>query len=254
MSNLLQNRKNMSKNHVEQEDTKSEKRKTQTKFSKVKELQAQTNQYNEKNQKLASKEDELLLIIKNKEKEIQEIRDKIVRKELNHNSKTPESCLKELKTRENHLQKKIVQYSTTNSENIAISDKIDALRQEIDTFKDILSKLESELNLEVKKLLKKSVKFQEKRNENAELQVKVNNFKILREQEHNNFTRGFHTMHNVLRQSNLQATFQVRQSSTTIRKNRGVWGNTTSEYYDSAGNMQNQGPQKYKKYFIIAED
>ena len=53
-------------------------------------------------------------------------------------------------------------------------------------------------------------------------------------------------MHNVLRQSNLQATFQVRQSSTTIRKNRGVWGgnNTTSEYYDNQNQNFNKTTQE----------
>lgn len=106
------------------------KNKNYEKVSNVKELQTLTNQYNQKIDKLLIREEELNLNIKQKQKSIDENRDEIRKRKLHNEQITPASVNRDLHTKENLLEKKVVKYSTVHSENIEIRNKIDALRRE----------------------------------------------------------------------------------------------------------------------------
>lgn len=220
-------------NYTDNEDIKSETRRSYAKFSKVKEQQTLTNKYNEKNQKQLMQEEELLNSIKQKEDKIEEYRKLIREGKYSNDLKTPAVVTRELKTKENQLQKKVVKYSTVNSENNAIMEKINALRKEKDVFQDIEKKLKEQLDKQKKQLEKKVDRFMEFRSQNRSLQGDIEDIKCKRENEQQNFNRGFQTMHNALRKENLKSTFQVRQTSTLLRRNRGVVGGAGNEFSDS---------------------
>lgn len=148
-------------NYVDNDDNKSEPRRPYAKFSKVKELQTLTNKYNEKNAKLLMREDELKAAIRDKERQIEEYRERVRLNKFNADTKTPAAVNRELRTKENLLQKKVVKYSTVNSENNAIMEKINALRKEKDVFHDIEKKLQTQLEDQAQDLNRKVERFQE---------------------------------------------------------------------------------------------
>ena len=148
-------------NYVDNDDNKSEPHRAYAKFSKVKELQTLTNKYNEKNSKLLMREDELKLAIRDKEKQIEDYREVVRRGKFKADTKTPAAVNRELRTKENLLQKKVVKYSTVNSENNAIMEKINALRKEKDVFHDIEKKLQTQLEDQAVDLNRKVERFQE---------------------------------------------------------------------------------------------
>jgi hypothetical protein len=107
------------------------------------------------------REDELKAAIRDKERQIEEYRERVRINKFSADAKTPAAVNRELRTKENLLQKKVVKYSTVNSENNAIMEKINALRKEKDVFHDIEKKLQTQLEDQAQDLNHKVERFQE---------------------------------------------------------------------------------------------